>query len=122
MAYHAKAHDPGRGSHLPDRAPRCIVGGRRAGRRWPRTRHAATRQRRAVIPDGRDATTGPKSLGAQAQERRRAAERQRIDAALARLDEDELGWCATCGEEIAPARLAHDPSAAQCITCARVSV
>ncbi len=59
---------------------------------------------------------------AQAQERRRAAERQRIDAALIRLDEDEWGWCATCGEEIAPARLAHDPSAAQCITCARVSV
>lgn len=55
---------------------------------------------------------------AQAQERRRAAERARIAAALKRLDEGEWGYCGTCGEEIAEKRLRHDPSAAQCVRCA----
>lgn len=53
-----------------------------------------------------------------AAERRRRAERQRIRAALKRLDEGEWGSCLTCGDKIAPARLEHDPSAAQCIQCA----
>ncbi|GGC29583.1 molecular chaperone DnaK [Novosphingobium marinum] len=53
-----------------------------------------------------------------AAEKRRAAERQRIVAALVRLDEGEWGWCRTCGEEIAEARLRHDPSASQCVGCA----
>jgi len=53
-----------------------------------------------------------------AAERRRAAERKRIEAALARLDEDEWGWCLRCGEEIAAARLAHDPSVTLCVACA----
>lgn len=53
-----------------------------------------------------------------AAERRRKGERQRIDAALKRLDEDEWGWCLTCGDEIAEARLEHDPSASLCIKCA----
>ncbi|MEL6876574.1 MAG: TraR/DksA C4-type zinc finger protein [Pseudomonadota bacterium] len=55
---------------------------------------------------------------AQAQERRRASERTRIGAALARLNEGEWGYCGTCGEEIAAARLRHDPSVAQCVGCA----
>ena len=55
---------------------------------------------------------------AQAQERRRAAEKARIKAALARLDEGEWGYCGTCGEEIAQARLRHDPSVAVCVGCA----
>ncbi len=55
---------------------------------------------------------------AQATQRRRDAERQRIGAALRRLDEGEWGWCATCGENIAEARLEHDPSVAQCVACA----
>lgn len=55
---------------------------------------------------------------AQASERRRTAERSRIAAALARLDEGEWGWCATCGEPIAQARLRHDPSVATCVSCA----
>ncbi len=54
-----------------------------------------------------------------AAERRRAAERQRIEAALARIEEGEWGWCLTCGEEIAEARLAHDPSVTLCVGCAR---
>lgn len=55
---------------------------------------------------------------AQAQERRRAQERVRIEAALERLDDGEWGYCAKCGEEIAEARLKHDPSVATCVKCA----
>ena len=55
---------------------------------------------------------------AQAQERRRAQERVRIKAALDRLDEGEWGYCLTCGEDIAEARLRHDPSVAVCVGCA----
>lgn len=55
---------------------------------------------------------------AQAQGRRRDAELARIEAALVRLEEGEWGYCLGCGEAIAAARLAHDPSAPQCVTCA----
>lgn len=55
---------------------------------------------------------------AQAQTRRRAQERARIKAALARLEDGEWGYCLTCGEEIAEARLRHDPSVAVCVGCA----
>ncbi|MEM7779577.1 MAG: TraR/DksA C4-type zinc finger protein [Pseudomonadota bacterium] len=55
---------------------------------------------------------------AQATERRRAAERQRIKAAFQRIEDGEWGYCVTCGEEIAEARLRNDPSVAVCIGCA----
>ena len=55
---------------------------------------------------------------AQAQERRRIAERTRIEAALQRLDEGDWGWCVTCGERVAEKRLRHDPSVATCVGCA----
>ena len=55
---------------------------------------------------------------AQAQERRRVQEKLRIKAALERLDDGEWGYCTTCGEEIAEARLRHDPSVAVCVGCA----
>lgn len=55
---------------------------------------------------------------AQAEERRRGAERTRIRAALTRLDEGEWGWCGTCGEQIAEGRLRNDPSVATCVGCA----
>lgn len=55
---------------------------------------------------------------AQAEERRRGAERTRIKAALERLDEGEWGWCVTCGEEIAEGRLRNAPSVATCVGCA----
>ena len=54
---------------------------------------------------------------AQAQVRRRAAERQRIRAALKRLEEGEWGFCTDCGEEIEPARLAADPAIPRCRDC-----
>ena len=55
---------------------------------------------------------------AQAQERRRKQERSRIAAALTRIDEGDWGYCVSCGEEIADARLRNDPSIATCIKCA----
>ncbi len=55
---------------------------------------------------------------ANAQEARRAGELRRIDAALARLEEGEYGYCAECGEEIAPKRLEIDLTATRCAPCA----
>jgi DnaK suppressor protein len=52
-------------------------------------------------------------------ERRRHVEMQRIEAALARIDEEEFGYCAICGEDIEPKRLEHDPTVPACIACAR---
>ncbi len=51
-------------------------------------------------------------------ERRRAMERHRIDAALARIDEGEFGYCVTCGEEIPAKRLDLNPTAPVCVDCA----
>ena len=56
---------------------------------------------------------------AQAQERRRQSRMTAIDAALARIEAGEFGYCVDCGEEIAEARLAHDPTIPRCIDCAR---
>ena len=55
---------------------------------------------------------------AEAQARRRSAARDRIRAALKRLDEGEFGYCLECGDEIAEKRLAHDPSVTHCVNCA----
>ena len=56
---------------------------------------------------------------AQAQARRRQAERQKIRAALQRIDEGEYGFCTDCGEAIAAARLALDPAIPKCLDCSR---
>lgn len=56
---------------------------------------------------------------AQASERQRRADIQKIAAALHRLDAGEYGDCVECGEEIAEKRLEVDPAAAFCIRCAR---
>ena len=58
---------------------------------------------------------------AQAQARRREAERTKIRAALSRLAEGEYGYCTNCGEEIAPARLKADPAIALCAECMSAS-
>ena len=50
---------------------------------------------------------------------RRQVERTRLEAALARMDEGEYGYCEDCGDDIAPARLMLDPAAPLCIQCAR---
>ena len=55
---------------------------------------------------------------AQATERQRAVEVSRIGNALKRLDEDEYGACAECGEDISEKRLQVDPAATHCVKCA----
>ena len=55
---------------------------------------------------------------AQAGGRRRDLMAKRIAAALQRLDEGSYGECLDCGEEIADARLAQDPTVPLCISCA----
>ena len=55
---------------------------------------------------------------AQAGERARARDLQRIDATLRRIEDGEYGYCSECGEEIAEKRLAVDPMASLCIACA----
>ena len=50
--------------------------------------------------------------------RRRELQRNRIAAALARIDQDDYGYCTECGEEIAFERLKIDPTATLCIRCA----
>lgn len=51
--------------------------------------------------------------------RRREVEIRRIDAALARIEDGDYGYCVTCGEEIARKRLDLDPATPNCIDCAR---
>jgi len=52
-------------------------------------------------------------------ERRRNVERQRIDAALERIETGDFGFCTVCDEDIALKRLENDPSAPNCIDCQR---
>ena len=55
---------------------------------------------------------------AEAQERTRKLDLQRIELARRRLKDDEYGYCSECGEEIADGRLKIDPMAERCINCA----
>ena len=55
---------------------------------------------------------------AEAAERARTLEIQKIDVALKRIEDDEYGYCIDCGEEIADKRLSVDPAASHCIKCA----
>ena len=55
---------------------------------------------------------------AQAAERMRGHEIERIKATLKRIDDGDFGTCMTCGEDIAPKRLAIDPTVPTCIRCA----
>jgi len=51
-------------------------------------------------------------------ERRRGMELQRIASALARIEDEDFGYCVSCGEEIPLKRLELDPAVTTCITCA----
>lgn len=55
------------------------------------------------------------------QERRRVLELKRIEATLARLDDEDYGYCHNCGEEIELKRLELDPTTPLCVSCARDS-
>ena len=56
---------------------------------------------------------------AKATQARRGQQRQRLLAALARLDEGEFGYCTDCGEDIPTKRLNLDPTARTCVNCAQ---
>jgi DnaK suppressor protein len=55
---------------------------------------------------------------AKAGQARARLELAKIDAALQRLEEGSYGECLDCGEAIAEARLAANPTATWCIKCA----
>jgi DnaK suppressor protein len=55
---------------------------------------------------------------AEAQERTRKLDLQRIELAERRLNDGDYGYCADCGEPIADKRLAIDPMAERCVNCA----
>lgn len=54
-----------------------------------------------------------------AKEERRKARIAMLRAALQRMDEDEFGYCLSCGEDIPAARLDIDPAATLCVDCQR---
>lgn len=56
---------------------------------------------------------------AQAAQRRREMELQRIAQAFKRLEEGNFGYCVECDDEIPLQRLEIDPAAAHCIKCAQ---
>ncbi len=56
---------------------------------------------------------------AQAADRQRQLQIQRLEAALQRLEAGDYGFCVRCGDAIAPRRLAVDPPVPTCIDCAR---
>ena len=50
-----------------------------------------------------------------AREERRRQRLAILAAALRRMDEEEYGYCLSCGDDIAAARLAADPAATLCV-------
>jgi DnaK suppressor protein len=54
----------------------------------------------------------------QASDQRRELSLRKITAALARIDNDDFGYCQSCDEAIARKRLEFDPTAVLCIACA----
>jgi DnaK suppressor protein len=55
---------------------------------------------------------------AKATQARRDTEMRRLKQAMQRLEDGDFGYCDDCGDEIALKRLALDPAANRCITCA----
>ena len=55
---------------------------------------------------------------AEAQERTRQLDLQRIEQAYWRIRDEDYGYCAECDEEIPDRRLAIDPMAERCVNCA----
>ncbi len=55
---------------------------------------------------------------AKATQVRRSQQALRIDAAFARMEDSEYGYCTDCGEDIPLKRLELDPTVPTCVTCA----
>ncbi len=51
---------------------------------------------------------------------RDAGELREIAAALGRIRDGAYGWCVSCGQEIAAARLEAQPTAVRCLRCQSV--
>ena len=56
---------------------------------------------------------------AKAEQARRDRRLQQVRAALKRIDDDSYGDCLRCGEPVEDKRLAADPAATLCISCAQ---
>lgn len=50
-------------------------------------------------------------------ERRRGVELKRIEAALARIESGDYGYCLSCDDELLEKRLELDPAATLCVDC-----
>ena len=59
---------------------------------------------------------------AQAADRQRQIQIQKLEAALERIATGDYSFCVRCGEPIDARRLAVDPAVPNCITCARLSL
>ena len=57
---------------------------------------------------------------AQAAQRRRELELQRIEQAVKRIEDGDFGYCLECDAEIPLKRLEVDPAATHCIKCAQL--
>lgn len=55
---------------------------------------------------------------AKATNERRRIEIAQIDAALARMEAGQYGYCVECGEQILTKRLQLNPAIARCLECA----
>ncbi len=55
---------------------------------------------------------------AQAQERTRKHDLQRIELAQRRIADGDYGYCTECDDEIPDGRLSIDPMAEKCVNCA----
>jgi len=55
---------------------------------------------------------------AKASSQRREQMLRQIEAALARIDNDEFGFCRDCEELIPDKRLEFDPTSTRCVVCA----
>lgn len=109
----------------PEQAERLKEGLEARAAELRRAEEASTDERAPVVLDqqsvGRlsrlDALQVQAMANAQSERRRR--ELRRIEAALARWREGELGYCTKCGEEIGTRRLELDPATPLCIACAK---
>lgn len=74
----------------------------------------AEHARDVLLQDGDDATQRDVDF---ARTDRDAVALAEIDGALRRLADGSYGLCASCGEDIAPARLQSLPQALRCVAC-----
>ena len=76
------------------------------------------RDEAANVPDPADRATQEEEFSIELRTRDRERKLiKKIDQTLDRLDQNEFGYCDTCGVEIGLRRLEARPTAAQCVDC-----